>query len=477
MTRWVAVLAAAALIQAPAAAGWSCPVDGPVLRPFVFGDDPYAGGQHRGIDIGAPPETPVRAASAGTVSFAGTVPSGGRTVTVQTEGGLSVTYLELGALRVARGAEVVEGDPIGTVGPVAHVHLGVRVTADPHGYRDPLLFLPARVEAPPQADPAEAAPPAAAQPDPVVEPSVAQAVTPELDGSAPAATEDAMAPSAAEAALAPSAATEPAAAPSAATEPAAAPPRAEPAAAGPDAVATESAADVLAEPSGEALPEGAGETPAPEAEPVATRKAPASADATEPAAPPGPRVARAGARPAPDRARAAAKGSAERPSTRVGASPVPVRSKAVVEPVAPVSVRPRAAATVPLRQARLSQPPALHGARGPAEREREESGSAGVELALGLLPVAVLTAAAAAAAVRRQRSSGLPEGASPHAAARVQSERCRGRLRAPHVIHACARAREPGWFLPGSPPRRPVPLQRLRPVPRPRRRVLAGARS
>ena len=27
-------------------------MDGPVLRPFLFGDDPYAAGLHRGIDIG-----------------------------------------------------------------------------------------------------------------------------------------------------------------------------------------------------------------------------------------------------------------------------------------------------------------------------------------------------------------------------------------------------------------------------------------
>src|SRR5918992_4848276 len=140
MKRLVALLAVLIALQAgvPPALAWTWPVDGPVLRPFVLGDDPYAAGQHRGVDIGAPAGTPVRAASAGSVSFAGTVPSGGRAVTVRTEDGLSVTYLELGAIRVARGAEVVEGDPIGTVGPAAHVHLGVRVTADPHGYLDPL---------------------------------------------------------------------------------------------------------------------------------------------------------------------------------------------------------------------------------------------------------------------------------------------------------------------------------------------------
>ena len=51
------------------ALAWAWPADGPVLRPFVLGDDPYAGGQHRGIDIGAPAGTPVRAPISGSVSF------------------------------------------------------------------------------------------------------------------------------------------------------------------------------------------------------------------------------------------------------------------------------------------------------------------------------------------------------------------------------------------------------------------------
>ena len=33
------------------ALAWTWPAAGPVLRPFTLGDDPYAGGQHRGVDI------------------------------------------------------------------------------------------------------------------------------------------------------------------------------------------------------------------------------------------------------------------------------------------------------------------------------------------------------------------------------------------------------------------------------------------
>jgi murein DD-endopeptidase MepM/ murein hydrolase activator NlpD len=49
----VSVTLVLALAAPPGAAGWSWPVTGTVLRPFLFGTDPYAGGQHRGVDIGA----------------------------------------------------------------------------------------------------------------------------------------------------------------------------------------------------------------------------------------------------------------------------------------------------------------------------------------------------------------------------------------------------------------------------------------
>jgi hypothetical protein len=61
------------------ALAWAWPADGPVLRPFVLGDDPYARGQHRGIDIGAPAGTPVRApSSAPSASRAPSRPAEGR---------------------------------------------------------------------------------------------------------------------------------------------------------------------------------------------------------------------------------------------------------------------------------------------------------------------------------------------------------------------------------------------------------------
>ena len=75
------------LVGAPPALAWTWPVGGPVLQHFQIGDDPYAGGQHRGIDIGAAAGTPVLAPATGLVSFAGTVPGGGRTITIRTPDG------------------------------------------------------------------------------------------------------------------------------------------------------------------------------------------------------------------------------------------------------------------------------------------------------------------------------------------------------------------------------------------------------
>ncbi len=141
----------ASLAVAPAADAWTWPVDGPVVRPFSLSADPYVGGQHRGVDVGATVGSEVRVPAAGTVSFAGAVPGGGRALTIQTPDGYAVTLLQLGSLSVARGAVVEEGAVVGTAGEsvdavtsVPHVHLGVRLAGEPEGYVDPLGLLPPR---------------------------------------------------------------------------------------------------------------------------------------------------------------------------------------------------------------------------------------------------------------------------------------------------------------------------------------------
>src|SRR5437868_1733197 len=182
--RLLVAAAAAALIVPASALGWSWPVAGSVLIGFSFDPaHPYAAGQHRGIDIGAPAGASVGATASGTVSFAGSVPGGGKIVTIQTADGYSVTLVHLGSFGVRRGAAVREGEPVGTVGPsgvpeleIPAVYLGIRRAGDEQGYLDPLLFLPASspgaVE--PPADGGEAVPPAPA-PVPAAAPPAALA--------------------------------------------------------------------------------------------------------------------------------------------------------------------------------------------------------------------------------------------------------------------------------------------------------------
>jgi hypothetical protein len=148
----VAVLAAAFCGTAGA---WSWPAGGEVLRPFTLGADAYAAGQHRGIDVSGPDGSPVRAPASGVVTFAGSLPTYGRGVTILTDDGYSVTLVHLGAIGVSQGATVSEGDPVGTMGSsgtpeqaVPSVHLGIRHAADEQGYVDPLGLLPERPAAP-----------------------------------------------------------------------------------------------------------------------------------------------------------------------------------------------------------------------------------------------------------------------------------------------------------------------------------------
>src|SRR3990172_5295206 len=117
MRRLACTGALALLALAPAAQAWTWPASGPVLRPFTLGEDPYSGGQHRGIDVGAPADAVVLAPAAGTVTFAGSVPTSGRTVTIQTADGYAVTLTHLGSLLVVKGGIVAEGDAGGPLGP------------------------------------------------------------------------------------------------------------------------------------------------------------------------------------------------------------------------------------------------------------------------------------------------------------------------------------------------------------------------
>jgi hypothetical protein len=184
------------VLWVPSAGAWTWPVGGTVLQGFTFDHaHPYAAGQHRGIDVGAGPGESVLAPASGVVSFAGTVPTSGKSVTIETSNGLSVTLTHLGSIAVARDAVVSEGTVVGTVGASGtpevegpYVHLGVRTTADEQGYLDPLGLLPSL--APPVPAPASVVPPAPVAapvevPAPVASPAPPTAAAPPAVGVPP----------------------------------------------------------------------------------------------------------------------------------------------------------------------------------------------------------------------------------------------------------------------------------------------------
>jgi len=160
---WLAVAiccAAAPAMSAFASPRWRWPVEGSVLRLFAVGPDRFAAGQHRGVDLAAPPGARVGAACGGRVSFAGRVPRGGRTVSVRC-GSLVATYQHLGVVAVSRGQMLMAGARIGTVGrasPRPHVHLGARDRAT-DAYVDPLTLFAAGPRALPPPLPAARRPP------------------------------------------------------------------------------------------------------------------------------------------------------------------------------------------------------------------------------------------------------------------------------------------------------------------------------
>src|SRR5579862_318265 len=156
MRRAVLIAFVVALVCAPGAGAWTWPAGGVVLQHFHFDPaHPYAAGQHRGIDVAGSVGDQVLAPRSGTVTFAGTVPSSGNTITIETDDGLAVTLTDLGSIGVSRGSTVTEGAAVGTIGTPggtgddqAFVQLGVRIASEAQGYLDPESLLPTRPAAP-----------------------------------------------------------------------------------------------------------------------------------------------------------------------------------------------------------------------------------------------------------------------------------------------------------------------------------------
>lgn len=129
--------AAPAAAAAPEAVAYVPPVDAPVAGGFRPPATPYGAG-NRGVDYATAPGTPVRAAAAGQVTFAGAV-GGGLHVVVLHADGLRTSYSFLASLAVRRGEPVAAGDTVGTSGP--SLHFGARAG---DAYVDPAVLLAGR---------------------------------------------------------------------------------------------------------------------------------------------------------------------------------------------------------------------------------------------------------------------------------------------------------------------------------------------
>jgi len=110
------------------------PVQGWVTSGFGYRQSPFSGKQefHEGMDIVAPPGTPIVAAADGRVIFAGWRAGYGRTVEIDHGWGIHTFYAHCQTLRVNVGKQVRRGEVIATVGASGlttgnHLHYGVMV--------------------------------------------------------------------------------------------------------------------------------------------------------------------------------------------------------------------------------------------------------------------------------------------------------------------------------------------------------------
>ncbi len=120
-------------------AGFICPISSGRYRISSYYGD---GRNHKGIDLAADRGTPIFAAGAGKVTYAGWDGDYGYNVIIEHSNGMKTRYAHANALCVSKGATVAQGDMIATVGSTGwstgnHLHFevivnGVRVNPGPY---------------------------------------------------------------------------------------------------------------------------------------------------------------------------------------------------------------------------------------------------------------------------------------------------------------------------------------------------------
>lgn len=120
------------------------PVSGTITSRFGYRVSPGGIGStnHKGLDIAASCGTPIYAAAAGTVEFAGTNKTLGKYVIINHGNGVKTYYAHCNSLKVSSGQKVEAGTNIATVGKTGtatgyHLHFEVRVngtSVNPQNY-------------------------------------------------------------------------------------------------------------------------------------------------------------------------------------------------------------------------------------------------------------------------------------------------------------------------------------------------------
>lgn len=110
------------------------PAGGRLSSDFGLRSDPFTAEtrMHRGVDVAAPMGTPIVAAAAGTVTYAGEMGSYGEIVIIDHGNGIESRYAHQAWVDVAVGQPVAAGDVIGAVGSTGrstgpHLHFEIRV--------------------------------------------------------------------------------------------------------------------------------------------------------------------------------------------------------------------------------------------------------------------------------------------------------------------------------------------------------------
>ena len=135
------MLQRSSMANMPAVAGngsmiW--PVGGTVTSEFGWRTHPISGTQkfHSGIDIGADYGSPIAAAQAGTVEYAGWISGYGNAVIINHGGGITTLYGHNQSLAVSVGQQVSQGETIAYCGSTGnstgpHCHFEVRQNGEP----------------------------------------------------------------------------------------------------------------------------------------------------------------------------------------------------------------------------------------------------------------------------------------------------------------------------------------------------------